>query len=203
MATASAIRSPASPRIRPSVNVPNSAWPAASEARGEHGRQEDLPEALVAPRPIEGRYGVSEGVDGATILTLGLVGQAKAPTRHACRTTSPLAVASARERWAVATAWSYAPLSRKWVEEKARGLSQATRVVESHCERLGLAQIRQDTVRVMRRQECGAQASRNDSLLARVSRVSGSGQGTEGLLERHTASRWADRARALSPAWRR
>jgi hypothetical protein len=56
---------------------------------GEHGRQKDLPEVLVAPRPIEGRYGVSEGVDGATVLTLGLVGEAEALVRQRLQDNLP------------------------------------------------------------------------------------------------------------------
>ena len=48
-------------------------------ARGEagtgvHGGQENLAEALVAPRPLEGRHGLPEAVDRPTIVALGLVG---------------------------------------------------------------------------------------------------------------------------------
>ena len=41
---------------------------------GEHGGQDDLTEALVAPRPVEGRHGLPEAVDRPTIVALGLVG---------------------------------------------------------------------------------------------------------------------------------
>ena len=77
---------------------------------GDHGGQEDLTEALVAPRPIEGRHGLPEAVDRPTIVALGVVGSAEERFASACRTTSPLAVASARARWAAAMAWSYAPM---------------------------------------------------------------------------------------------
>ena len=78
---------------------------------GGHRGQDDLTEALVAPRPLEGRHGLSEAVDGPTIVALELVGYAKARFASACRTTSSLAVASARARWAAAMAWSYAPMT--------------------------------------------------------------------------------------------
>jgi hypothetical protein len=41
---------------------------------GEHGRQEDLAEALVAPRPVEERHGLPQTVDRLPIFALGLVG---------------------------------------------------------------------------------------------------------------------------------
>ena len=41
---------------------------------GDHGGQDDLTEALVAPRPVEGRHGLPEAVDRPTIVTLGMVG---------------------------------------------------------------------------------------------------------------------------------
>ena len=77
---------------------------------GEHGGQEELTEALVAPHPLQGRYGLPEAVDRPTIVALGLVGMPRRKLASACRTTSPLALASARARWAAAIAWSYAPM---------------------------------------------------------------------------------------------
>ena len=49
---------------------------------GEHGGQEDLAEALVAPRPVEGRHGLPEAVDRPTIVALGLVGYAEVLVRQ-------------------------------------------------------------------------------------------------------------------------
>ena len=77
---------------------------------GGHGGQDDLTEALAAPRPLEGRHGLPEAVDRPTIVALGLVGVPRWWFASACRTTSPLAVASARARWPAAMAWSYAPM---------------------------------------------------------------------------------------------
>ena len=47
----------------------------------DHGGQGGLPEALVAPRPLEGRHALPETVDGLTIVSLGLVGNAAVVVR--------------------------------------------------------------------------------------------------------------------------
>ena len=52
-------------------------------ARGEagtgvHGGQDDLTEALVVLRPLEGRHGLPEAVDRPPIVALGVVGDAEA-----------------------------------------------------------------------------------------------------------------------------
>ena len=49
---------------------------------GVHGGQDDLTEALVAPRPVEGRHGLPEAVDRPTIVALGLVGYAEVLVRQ-------------------------------------------------------------------------------------------------------------------------
>src|SRR5437016_1734168 len=49
---------------------------------GEHGGQEDLAEALIAPWTIEGRHGLPERVDRPTIVAQGLVGCAKIVVRQ-------------------------------------------------------------------------------------------------------------------------
>ena len=49
---------------------------------GVHGGQEDLTEALAAPRPLEGRHGLPEAVDRPTIVALGLVGYAEVLVRQ-------------------------------------------------------------------------------------------------------------------------
>jgi hypothetical protein len=41
---------------------------------GEHGWQEDMTEALMAPRPAEGLHGLFVAVDRLTIVALGQVG---------------------------------------------------------------------------------------------------------------------------------
>jgi hypothetical protein len=42
-----------------------------------HGGQGDLTEALEAPRPVQGPYGLPEAVDRPTIVALELVGYAE------------------------------------------------------------------------------------------------------------------------------
>ena len=81
-ATASAIRSPSSPRALPSANVPNSAWHQAREAREVTAGRIDLTEALAAPRPLERCHGLPEAVDRPPIVTLGLVGDAEVLIRQ-------------------------------------------------------------------------------------------------------------------------
>jgi hypothetical protein len=53
----------------------------SEEATGVHGGQEDLTEAFVAPRALEGRHGLPEAIDRPTIITLSPVGEAKGLVR--------------------------------------------------------------------------------------------------------------------------
>ena len=48
---------------------------------GVHSGQEDMTEALAAPRPVEGRHGLPETVDRPTIVALEQVGHAKVLVR--------------------------------------------------------------------------------------------------------------------------
>ena len=52
------------------------------EGTGEHGGQDGVPEALMAPRPVEGRHGLPEAVDRPTIVALGSVGEAEVIVRQ-------------------------------------------------------------------------------------------------------------------------
>ena len=52
------------------------------EGTGGHGGQEELTEALVALRPVEGRYGLPEAVDRPTMVALGIVGSAEVAVRQ-------------------------------------------------------------------------------------------------------------------------
>ena len=49
---------------------------------GEHGGQDELTEALAAPRPVEGCHGLPEAVDRPTIVALGLIGSAEVGVRQ-------------------------------------------------------------------------------------------------------------------------
>ena len=82
----------------------------AQPGTGTHSRQEECPEALATPCSVEERHRLPKAVDRPPIVALGLVGEAEVLFASACRTTSPLAMASARTREPAAMAWSYAPM---------------------------------------------------------------------------------------------
>ena len=123
---------------------------------GEHGGQDDLAKVLAALRPVECCQALPEAVDGATIVTLGLVGVAEALVRLRLQDAP-------HWPWRVRGALGggdglviRAHEAEMLVTERARP-GQATRVVEGFREGLGLAQIRQDTPQVARRPERRAQ----------------------------------------------
>jgi hypothetical protein len=55
-----------------------------------HGGQDDKTEALVTPRPVEGRYGLPATVNRPTIVALGPVGKAKICVRHRLQSDLPI-----------------------------------------------------------------------------------------------------------------
>jgi hypothetical protein len=57
---------------------------------GEHGGQDELTEALVAPRPVEGGYGQPEAGDRPTIVALGTVGSAEVGARQRLQGDLPI-----------------------------------------------------------------------------------------------------------------
>jgi hypothetical protein len=58
---------------------------------GERPGQDNLAEALAAPRPVEERHGLPQTVDGLPILALGLLGCAEVEVRHRVQNTIPTA----------------------------------------------------------------------------------------------------------------
>src|SRR5712691_5790513 len=52
------------------------------EGTGAHGGQDELTEALAAPRPVEGHHGLPEAVYRPTIVALGRVGCAEVVVRQ-------------------------------------------------------------------------------------------------------------------------
>ena len=52
------------------------------EGTGVHGGQEDLTEALAAPRALEGRHGLPKAVECPTVVALGMVGCAEGLVRQ-------------------------------------------------------------------------------------------------------------------------
>ena len=75
-----------------------------------HGGQEDLTEALVAPRPVEERHGLPEAVDRSPIIALVVVGEAEVLVRQRVQDDSPAGRGEREGALAGAMAWSYAPL---------------------------------------------------------------------------------------------
>lgn len=120
---------------------------------GLHGGEEELTEALAAPRPVEGRHGLSEAVDRPRIVALRSIRYAQGLVRHGVQDDIP---AGRGEREAALGGddglVKHAP-ALEMDRQKAADPPQPTRVVEAHCEGLGLAQTRQDTPCVARRQE--------------------------------------------------
>jgi hypothetical protein len=124
---------------------------------GLHGGQDDIPEALVAPRPIEGRHSLPEAVDRLTIVALELVGHAQGLVRQRLQDDIP---AGRGEREGTLGGGDGLVIRTHIAEmdgQKTRDLSQPTRVVEGRGEGFGLAQNRQNTPRVARRKECRTQ----------------------------------------------
>ena len=72
-ATASAIRSPASPTALPSANVPSLRLACGEPGTGEHGRKDDLSEALAVLCPIDEYQRLLVAGDRPTIVPLGLI----------------------------------------------------------------------------------------------------------------------------------
>jgi hypothetical protein len=145
--------------------------------QGDHGGQEKLVEALVAPRPIEGGH---RRVNRPTIVALGLIGLAEVlvcPQDHipASRIERALGGGDGLVIRAHLVAM---------VGQKEQDPSQPARVVERLGEGLGLAQSRQDTPHIARRRERRARVEPQiDGLLARGTRLWQMRQGAERLLE--------------------
>ena len=111
----------------------------------------------------------------------------------ACRTTSPLAVASARARWPAAIACSCAPTIKNWTTRESETCPSRRLVVESHREGFRLAQRRQDTPKFTERAERRAQGEPQiNGLLARVARLRQMWQGLSACSKCPAASRLAD-----------
>ena len=140
---ASAIRSPSSPRVTsPQQMSLVRHGSQASQARACTAGQGDLHRSAVTPCAVEGRHRLPEAVDRPTIVALGMVGVAKVEICQRCRTTSPLAVASARARWRGGDGLVMRAHDEEIVCQKDRDPSQPTRIIEGLGEGLGLAESR-------------------------------------------------------------
>jgi hypothetical protein len=107
---------------------------------GVHGRQGDLPEALVAPCAIEGRHGLPETVEGLTIVALSMVSVAKVEVRQCRQNNLPTRCGGREGPLGGGNGLVMHAHDIEIVRQKDRDLSQATRIVEGFGEGLGLAQ---------------------------------------------------------------
>ena len=117
----------------------------------EYSGQDDVTAALVAPRPIEECGGLLQAVHRPTIVPLGHIGHAKVPVHQ--RVQNDI-LASCGEREGALGSGDGLIIGTDLAEmvcQKARNLSQPTRVVEGLRDGLGLVQICQDTPKVARR----------------------------------------------------
>jgi hypothetical protein len=97
---------------------------------GEYGGQEDLAEALMALRPLEGHHELSEAIDCPPIVALALVGKTAVVIRYGVQD----GITTGRGERKGALAGGDRLVMRTPVGEiggqKARDLSQPTRIVE-------------------------------------------------------------------------
>ncbi len=124
---------------------------------GEHGGQEDLTQALVAPRPLEGRHGLPEAFDRPTIVPLGLVGSTEVAVRQCVQVDIAAGCGECEGALGGGDGLVMRAHEVEMGGQKARDLSQPTRVVEGLGEGLGLVQVCQDPPRVAKRAERRAQ----------------------------------------------
>ena len=167
-ATVSAISKPFFPKDSALGEQAQLSVAAGEIGTREHGGQEQLTAALVAQRPVKGRHSLPEAVDRSTIVTLGLIGDTKVLVRQRVQDALPTGGGERQGALAGGDGLVIRAHGAEMDGQKDRDLSQPTRVVEGRCEGLGLAQIRQDTPKVARRQERRAQGEPEiDGLLAR------------------------------------
>jgi len=85
---------------------------------GLHGRQEDLPEALVTPRSIEKCDGLPEAANRSPILTLFSIDSAEVQVHQRLRDDIFAGRGEREGALAAAMAWSCLPIRRKWFDRK-------------------------------------------------------------------------------------
>jgi hypothetical protein len=150
-----------------------------------HGGQEELTEALAAPRPVEGRHGLPEAVDGPPIVTLGPVDVAEFLVRQRVRDAIAICRGQREGTLVGGDGLVVRAHDAEMVGQKARKLSQSARVVEGFRQGLGLAEQHQDPPKLAERAERRAQGEPEiDGLLARGARLRQMRKGPERRLER-------------------
>jgi hypothetical protein len=124
---------------------------------GQHGGQDNLPEALIPLHPIDGSHRLPEAVHRPTIVPLGTVGVAEVQVHQ--RVQDDITVACRKREGTLGGVERLVIRSLKIeiVGQKGRDVSQSTRIVEGFREGLSLTQRRQDAPKAPRGQQCRAQ----------------------------------------------
>ena len=139
------------------------------EVIGLHNGHGRLPQALAAPRLVEGHHGLLEARDRPTIVALHLVDLAKAHMRQGLQDDR---TAGGGERQGTLRGDARLVIRAQtavMVGYLVSDAPQPTGVVEALRQRLGLAQTRQDTLQRARRLECPTQGKPEvDGVRARV-----------------------------------
>src|SRR5215471_7197394 len=116
--------------------------------QGERGGQENIAEALSAPRPDEGCHGLPKTLDRTPVVALGLVGSSKILVRQRMQDNIPAGCGERESALSGSDSLVVCSLMIKMECQKAGNLSQPTLVVEGLRESLGLTQSRQDTLKI-------------------------------------------------------
>jgi hypothetical protein len=109
---------------------------------GDHRGQDILAEALVAPRPLQGRRGLLVEVDRPPTVALGLIGLAEVAVRQRLQDDIHTGRGECEGTLGEGNGLVMRAHEVEMDCQKAGDLRQPTRVVESHREGLGLAQTR-------------------------------------------------------------
>jgi hypothetical protein len=106
---------------------------------GEHRRRDSLTEEIVALGPAEGRHGLPEADACPTVVTLRLVGAAEELVRQRLQDVIPTRRTACHRTLARGDDLGvHAPVEEMLCQQDTDP-SQPTRIVEGHCEGLGLA----------------------------------------------------------------
>jgi hypothetical protein len=106
---------------------------------GLHGGQDNLPKALITPRPVDGRDGLPEAVDRLTIVPLSPVGVAEVEVCQRVQDDIPIDRGEREGALGGVDGLVIRAHNIKIVCQKGRDLSQSPRIVEGFGEGLSLA----------------------------------------------------------------
>jgi hypothetical protein len=154
------------------------------EGTGDHSREVNLDEALVALHPLEGRHSLPEAVDRPMIIALGPVCEAEVLARHYLQDDIPAGRGDCEGALGGGDGLVIRASVVEMEGQKARDLSQPTPIVDGRREGLGLAQQRQHALEITGWKERRAQGEPEiDGLLDRIRLLWQMRDGAEGLLK--------------------